>query len=109
MASLAGGMMMPQPPDEKGLPKFEEVTKDMESAKGLFTLWYYPEGTKDKDREKLLAQIPSGFLGQKFMLSTSFSGGGFFTGFPLDERVVQWELRDKQLLLIEPETRFVVN
>ncbi|MEE8147967.1 MAG: zinc-dependent metalloprotease, partial [Longimicrobiales bacterium] len=59
--------------------------------------------------EKLLCQIPVGFLGQKFMLSTSFSGGGFFTGFPLDERVVKWDLLDKQLLLIEPETRFVRN
>ncbi len=65
-------------------PEFEDVTKDMKSNKGLFTLWYYPPDAKDKDSEKLLCQIPSGFLGEKFMLSTSFSGGGFFTGFPLD-------------------------
>ncbi|HUU84794.1 MAG TPA: zinc-dependent metalloprotease [Phycisphaerae bacterium] len=109
MASMAGNISVGETPDKDGLPKFEEVTKDMESKKGLFTLWYYPSGAKDKDPEKMLAQIPSGILGQKFMLSTSFSGGGFFTGFPLDERVVQWELEDKQLLLIEPETRFVVN
>lgn len=81
----------------------------MKSTEGLFTLWYYPADKKDKDSEKLLCQIPQSFLGEKFMLSISFSGGGFFTGFPLEERAVQWELLDRQLLLVEPETGFVVN
>lgn len=109
MAKAAAEAKADRPPEKGMFPKFEEVTKDMESQKGLFTLWQYPASAKDKDREKLLCQIPSGFLGEKFMLSTSFSGGGFFTGFPLDERVVQWEVLAKQLLLIEPETRFVVK
>lgn len=91
------------------LPDFEDVTKDMTSTKGLFTLWSYPDGAKDKDTEKLLCQIPSGFLGEQFMLSLSFSGGGFFTGFPLEERVVKWELHDKQLLLVEPQSSYAVN
>lgn len=95
--------------DKGPFPKFEDVTKDMESKKGLFTLWSYPRGAKDKDKEKLLAQIPAGFLGEKFMLSVSFSGGGFFTGFPLEERVVKWELRGKRLVLVEPQTRYVVD
>ena len=90
-------------------PDFKEVTKDMTKEEGMFILWRYPESAADKDQEKLLAQIPSALLGQQFMLSTSFSGGGFFTGFPLDERVVRWELLDRQLLLIEPETRYVVD
>jgi len=94
---------------EQEYPDFKEVTKDMEEHKGLFTLWYYPEDTKGKDKEKLLCQIPSSFLGQMFMLSTSFSGGGFYTGFPLDERVVKWEELGKTLLLIQPETRFVID
>lgn len=89
-----------------GLPDFEEVTKDMKASPGLFTLWSYPEGAKDKDTEKLLCQIPASFLGQQFMLSTSFSGGGFFTGFPLDQHVVRWELLGNQLLLVEPDTRY---
>jgi len=109
MVKTAAEAKAGKPPEKGMFPKFEEVTKDMEAHKGLFTLWYYPEGAKDKDMEKLLCQIPSGFLGEKFMLSTSFSGGGFFTGFPLEERVVQWEVLAKQLLLIEPETRFVVK
>src|SRR6185503_13698175 len=83
--------------------------KGMTADKGLFTLWSYPPDAKDKDTEKLLCEIPASFLGEKFMLSTSFSGGGFFTGFPLDERVVQFELLDRQLLLVEPETQYVVD
>lgn len=95
--------------DESSFPKFEEVTKDMKSTSGLFTLWAYPADAKDKDTEKLLAQIPAGFLGEKFMLSLSFSGGGFFTGFPLEERVVKWAILDRQLLLVQPEAGFVVD
>lgn len=94
---------------DKEFPDFKKVTEGMESKKGLFTLWYYPPDAKDKDGEKLLCQIPAGFLGQQFMLSTSMAGGGMFTGFPLEERVVQWQVLGKQLLLIEPETRFVVD
>lgn len=108
--SMAAGPM-PTGPAEEGAeyPKFEDVTKDMKSVEGLFTLWFYPADKKDKDTEKLLCQIPAGFLGEKFMLSISFSGGGFFTGFPLEERAVQWEQLDRQLLLVQPETRFVVD
>lgn len=107
--AMAGGAKVSTAADDSDLPKFDEVTKGMKSTKGLFTLWSYPDDAKDKDGEKLLAQIPGSLLGEKFMLSISFSGGGFFTGFPLEEKVVQWELRDKQLVLVEPETRFVVQ
>ena len=109
LSAMGGNVPMAAALPKAGLPDFKEVTKDMVSKKGLFTLWYYPPSAKDKDPEKLLCQIPAGFLGEKFMLSTSISGGGFFTGFPLDERVVQWELLGRQLLLIEPETRFVID
>jgi hypothetical protein len=103
--ALAGG----PPSGGPKLPKFEDVTKGMKSDEGLFTLWYYPSDAKDKDTEKLLCQIPASFLGEQFMLSISFSGGGFFTGFPWEERVVRWELLDRQLLLIEPQTGYVVD
>ena len=75
--------VLPVPPDlmaqmaemeAEALPKFEEVTKDMVSREGLFTLWYYPPDKEDKDQQKLLCQIPKSFLGEKFMLSMSFSG-----------------------------------
>lgn len=90
-------------------PDFNEVTKGMTALKGLFILWSYGEDAGDKDPEKLLAQIPSSFLGEQFMLSTSVSAGGFFTGFPLDQRVVKWEIQGRQLVLVEPETRYVRN
>ena len=72
----AGAVMAPPSADGPSLPKFEDVTKDMKSQEGLLTLWFYPADAKDKDQEKLLCQIPAGFLGEKFMLSISVSGGG---------------------------------
>jgi len=107
--------------DAKGarptLPKFDEVTRDMKALEGLFTLYYYPPEVVRKaqeqnqviEEEKLLCQVPARLLGKRFMLSTSVSGGGFFTGFPIDERVVQWELFNHQLLLIEPESHFLAK
>ena len=87
IVSVVGGQLASvAAEDGQTLPKFEDVTKGMEAHKGLFTLWYYPASAQDKDQQKLLAQIPSGFLGEQFMLSTSIAGGGFLTGFPLDER-----------------------
>ncbi len=105
----AGGAPTGPAQDAQRFPKFEDVTKDMQSKAGLFTLWSYPESAAEKDKEKLLCQIPKGFLGEKFMLSVSFSGGGFFTGFPLEETVVKLEILDKNLLLIEPESRYVID
>lgn len=106
---MAEGAKPPGGKDKDDFPPFDEVTKDMESKKGLFTLWSYPASAENKDKEKLLCQIPSSFLGEKFMLSTSFSGGGFFTGFPLEETVVQWQMQEKQLVLIQPETGFITD
>ncbi|MFQ5589705.1 MAG: zinc-dependent metalloprotease [Phycisphaerae bacterium] len=108
-ASASKTAASPHARPAKPYPKFEDVVKDMVPQKGLFTLWSYPADAKDKDKQKLLCQIPKSFLGEDFMLSVSFSGGGFFTGFPLEERVVEWELLDRQLVLVAPETRFVVD
>jgi hypothetical protein len=99
------------PKEEKDYPDFKEVTEGMKSMPGLFMLWCYPESVKgkDKDKEKLLCQIPSSFLDQTFMLSTSVAGGGFYTGFPLNERAVKWEEFNRRLLLVEPQTGYVVD
>lgn len=96
-------------PKDESFPPFAEVTKGMKSVPGFFTLWSFPPDAKDKDQERLLAQVPSRCLGEKFMLSTSMSGGGFMTGFPLDERVVMWQVQGRQLVLVEPETRYVLD
>lgn len=115
IVKMVGGAAPGGPDEGPPLPEFAKVTEGMErlkpQEKTLFILWRYNEESrnKGKDPEKLLAQIPAQLLGQQFMLSTSFSGGGFFTGFPLSEKVVRWELLDKQLVLVEPETGFVVD
>jgi hypothetical protein len=62
--SKAGGLAGPlTAKSESPWPDFEKVTKDMKASEGMFTLWTYPSGAKDKDSEKLLAQIPSAMLG----------------------------------------------
>lgn len=104
-----GTMTMGQPGEERSFPPFEEVTKGMKSDAGLFTLWSYPADAVDKDQERLLAQIPARLLGEQFMLSTSVAGGGYFTAFPLDQRVVKWEMQGKQLVLVEPQTRYITE
>lgn len=107
MLGSMAGLSLGGASDASPLPDFASVTKDMEKKDGMFILWSY--SSPDKDQEKLLAQIPSSLLGEQFMLSTSFSGGGFFTGFPLTESVVRWELQDRQLVLVQPDTQFVVK
>lgn len=109
LTQFAGASIALGGDSSRQLPDFAETTKEMTKKEGLFTLWSYPPNTADKDPEKLLAQIPAALLGEHIMLSTSFAGGGFFTGFPLDERVVRWELHDRQILLVEPETRYVID
>jgi hypothetical protein len=105
MMKMAGAAGAGEKKPDSPFPDFAKVTEDMVADKGMFTLWSYKPGAKDKDSEKLLCQIPQSMLGQRFMISTSVSGGGFFTGFPLNERVVKWEMHDRQLVLVEPETR----
>lgn len=100
---------VPQKPAEKDgekekpdYPPFEEVGKDHELvAKQAFLPLYY-----NKKKDHLLAVIPKDRIGQNFLLATSISGGPRFTGFQFGHRLVQWQERDKKLLLLEPELRY---
>ena len=49
MVKAAAEVKAGEPPEKGMFPKFEEVTKDMESQKGLLTLWRYAASAKDKD------------------------------------------------------------
>ena len=49
ISSMSGALKIESPGEAGKLPDFEEVTKDMTSDQGLFTLWYYPPEAKDKD------------------------------------------------------------
>src|SRR5512146_2118693 len=105
----AGDRPAAPPKEAKDYPEFKDITEGMKDTPGLFTLWSYPDSARGKDKEKLLCQIPASFLGQTFMLSTSVAGGGFYTGFPVTERAVKWQEFNRSLLLMEPQTGYVVD
>ena len=87
---------------EPDFPPFEKVTEDHElvAKESFFPLYY------DKKKDHLLAVIPAGLLNKNFLMASSISGGTPLTGYQWDHRVVQWEQREKKLVLIEPELRY---
>lgn len=88
--------------EKPDFPPFEEISKDHELvAKDAFLPLYY-----NKKKDHLLAEIPRDRIGQNFLLATSISGGPRYTGFQFGHRLVQWQERDKKLLLLEPELRY---
>ena len=60
----------------KRFPDFKDVIKDMEVTEGLFTLYRYDPGDKERDSEKLLCKIPKGLLDEDLLFATSISRGG---------------------------------
>ncbi|MCO6438108.1 MAG: zinc-dependent metalloprotease [Phycisphaerae bacterium] len=99
---------------EQSKADYNEVIKDMEVVNmtpedSLLKIWRYPRGKRDKDQEKVLCEVPARFLGERFMLSTSVAGGSYLFGFPLNERAVFWKVQGDHLLLVEPQTRFIVD
>lgn len=80
-------------------PEFGEVVKDMEVHEGFLRLY-----RRGKD-ETLLAAIPPMLVGQPFFLATSVSGGSDFAGWQWEDKLVRFEQRAKQLLLVELNTR----
>ncbi|MBX3470108.1 MAG: zinc-dependent metalloprotease [Planctomycetes bacterium] len=84
---------------EPEFPEFGTVVKDMETREGFLRLH-----RRAKD-EALLASIPRGLVGQPFFLATSISGGSKFAGWQWEDKLVRFEQRNKQLLLVELNTR----
>lgn len=117
LAALLAQAGAPSPGEAAdGAPKvsYDEVIKDMEAVSmtpeaSLFKIWRFPKSAKDKDQERVLCEVPSSFLGDRFMLSTSVSSGSYLFGFPLNERAVMWKVQGNNLLLVEPQTRFRVE
>lgn len=96
--------------DKPDFPKLEDVTKGFEKVKpsgiedGAFlTLWY------NKKTDSLLAQIPAGLIGQRFLIASSISGGPSATGFQLDHWVAYLERMDKMLVLMRVDPRYAAD
>lgn len=85
--------------DKDELPKFEDVTKDMEVKEGFFTLYY------DKKKDTLLAQIPKTMLDEPFLVSISIPRGPTFASWMMGEAAVYWQRHNNKLLLMESNTR----
>lgn len=94
----------PAPP-KPDFPPFEEVMKDFTEVPTaeppLFTLWF------NKKTDSLRAQIPASFVGQKFLIATSMSGGPVATGFQLDHFLAYFEEMNKGLVLMQVDPRYV--
>lgn len=88
-----------QDEEEPEFPEYDTVVKDMETHAGFITLH-----RRAKD-ETLLASIPPQLVGQPFFLATSVSGGSDFAGWQWADKLLRFEQRAKQLLLIELNTQ----
>lgn len=89
-----------RPPD---YPEFDKViTGDFEKREGFLNLYY------NSKTDSLMAGIPRSLVGKEFLLATSLSGGPL-RGFQGAEWLLRFEIYDKELLVIAPETRFTAS
>lgn len=80
-----------------------EVTKDMQTLDGLFTLFRFDPSDKDRDPEKLLCKIPKALLNEDLLLATSIAAGGPMTGYQWADWLVRWEVVGTNLKLVTPD------
>ncbi|MFH1746474.1 MAG: zinc-dependent metalloprotease [Planctomycetota bacterium] len=98
----------PKEKDPKLFPEFKDVTKDMGTLQGLFTLYRYDPSDKKRDPEKLLAKIPHNLLGQDLLFAMSISSGRMF-GHMWGDSLIRFEVVGKHLKLVTPDMRHVLN
>jgi hypothetical protein len=78
------------------LGDFNQVTRGLEKAPGVFTVYW--------SEEKLLYEIPGSEFGKPFLMVSQISqaqGGTGYGGTSLGDRVVHWERRGERVLLRE--------
>ena len=87
-------------------PKFSEVSEGFEKvistadgSKSLYTVYH------NKKKNQLLAELPSGWAGQKYFIAVTQASGSVFAGLQGPTRYVYWKRYDKRMALIQPETR----
>jgi hypothetical protein len=96
-----------QPPAEQPKwPDFNQVTKDMQSQSGLFTVYRYKSEDNSKDQTKLLAQIPRSLLKQDLLLATSISKGPQ-AGFQWEDFLIRFELQGKSVIINVPDNKYI--
>jgi hypothetical protein len=96
----------PQDANPKRFPDIGEVTKDMSSLEGLFTLYRYDPNDKARDPERLLAKIPKALLGEDLLFAMSISRGEM-AGWMWGGDLFHWEVSGNHLTLVVPDQRFV--
>lgn len=90
------------PSIKDGVKEHELVNNNMRKAEQtFFKLW-----RKD---DSLLAELSIESLGKPWLLSSTFSAGPYLTGFQLGSTLVEWRRRDRELQLVEPETRYTAS
>jgi hypothetical protein len=85
--------------DRKQFSDWDKTLKDWRDQPGFLTLY------RKKKKEQVLASIPKKLLGKPLFLATSISGGSGYAGWQWADKLVRLERFDKQLLLIELNTR----
>ncbi len=85
-------------------PKFEEVSKGYEKvvstadgSRPFFGVYL------DKKKNQLLAELPSGWSGQRHFIAATQTGGTIFAGLQGPTQYVYWKRYDKRLALISPQ------
>lgn len=96
-----------KPDKPKRFPELKDVIKDMQTMPGLFTLYRYDPGDKQRDPEKLLCKIPQKLLNEDLLFATSISRGGSLTGWMWNTHLIRWEIAGKHLKMVTPDTRYV--
>jgi hypothetical protein len=88
------------------LPPFEEVSQGYErvvsTADGGRSLWTV---YVNKQRHRMIAELPANFEGQRLFIATSIAGGSRLTGYQWRDTYAYWTRHDDQLVLIEPNIR----
>lgn len=93
----------PKTPPKPDFPSYTDVTKGYEKVvstmDGKASLYTILVNKKD---QQMLAELPSGYAGQKHFIATTIASGESFAGLQAGEMYVYWKRYGKRLALMEP-------
>ncbi len=95
--ALGGGGKDDYKPFREVAEGYEKVVSTADGSKPLYEVWI------DKKKNQLLAELPSGWAGQKHFIAVTQSAGSVFAGLQGPTRYVYWRQYDKRLALMSPE------